>query len=354
MEPSAIEVWDELCDLLKQAGSLLERDDLGLTDFDRGEGLRYLARLAGVGLESFLENQGPRRPEFRRLPPHAGFGLDNPDNVYMSAGIDPTLDYRISGNRGTISYLSFAAQNQNYAKADRITGGAGHLNDEDLQIAPDGTFELMVSQDAQPGNWLRLAPDSSMVLVRQTFMDPSTEVAADLRIECLAPTPPPPRLAPDAVRNLLLGGAMYAIGASSWFADWVAPWREAPNTMHAPDPEHHRLVGGDPNISFYLGYWALGPDERLVLEVTPPVCDYWNFQLANIWTACLDKRYEPISVNKHSATYGPDGSVRIVVAHDDPGEPNWISTAGHDHGIMGLRWVRAESLPAPTLHVDRG
>lgn len=353
MERDAIEVWDEFCDLLKQAGRLLERDDLGLTDFDRGEGLRYLARLAGVGLESFLENQGPRRPGFRRLPPHAGFGLDNPDNVYMSAGVDPTLEYRISGSRGTISYLSFAAQNQNYAKADRITGGAGHLNDEDLDIAPDGTFELIASQEPHPGNWLRLAPDSSMVLVRQTFMDPASEVAADLRIECLAPPPPPPRLDPDAVRNQLLGGAMYAIGASSWFADWVAPWREAPNTMHAPDPEHHRLVGGDPNIVFRLGYWSLAADEQLVIEVTPPECDYWNFQLANIWTECLDKRYEPISVNKHSATYEPDGSVRIVVAHEDPGEPNWISTTGHAHGIMGLRWVRAQSFPMPECRLER-
>jgi hypothetical protein len=352
VEPSAIEVWKEFCGLLEQAGQILERDDLGLTDFDRGEGLRYLARLAGVGLESFLEHQGPRRPEFRRLPAHAGFGLDNPDNVYMSAGIDPTLDYRISGRRGTIAYLSFAAQNQNYAKRERITGGAGHLDDEDLDLAPDGTFELIASQEPHPGNWLQLAPDSSMVLVRQTFMDPATEVAADLRIECLAPAPPPPRLDPDAVRNLLLGGAMYAIGASTWFADWVAPWRETPNAMHAPDPEHHRLVGGDPNIVFRLGYWSLAPDERLVIQVTPPECDYWNFQLANIWTECLDKRYEPISVNKHSATYGPDGSVRIVVAHDDPGEPNWISTTGHTHGIMGLRWVRAQSFPMPDCRVE--
>jgi len=353
VEPTATQVWDEFCDLLKQAGGLLDREDLGLTDFDRGEGLRYLARLAGVGLVSFLENQGPLRPEFRSLPAHAGFGLDNPDNVYMSAGIDPRYDYRIHGSRGTIAYLSFAAQNQNYAKRDRITGGAGHLNDEDLDLAPDGTFTLIASQEPQRGSWLRLAPDSSMILVRQTFMDPTTEVAADLSIECLAPAPPPPRLAPDAVRNQLLGGAMYAIGAASWFADWVAPWRDAPNTMHAPDPEHHRLVGGDPNIVFRLGYWTLASDERLVIEVTPPECDYWNFQLANIWAECLDQRYEPISVNKHSATDEPDGSVRIVVAHEDPGVPNWISTAGHSHGIMGLRWVRARSHPMPECRIER-
>ena len=192
-----------------------------------------------------------------------------------------------------------------------------------------------------------------MILVRQTFMDPATEVAADVRIECLAPPPAPPRLDPAAVRNQLLGAAMYTIGASSWFADWVAPWAEHPNAFHAPDPEHHRLVGGDPNIVFRLGAWAIGPDERLVIEVTPPECDYWNFQLANIWTECLDKRYEPISVNKHSAVLEPDGSVRIVVAHEDPGVANWVSTTGHAHGIMGVRWVRAQSHPMPETRVER-
>jgi hypothetical protein len=353
VEPSATEAWNEFCDLLKEAGRLLERPDLGLTDFDRGEGLRYLARLVGIGLVNALENPGPLRPEFRRLPPHAGFGLDNPDNVYLSVGIDPRHDYRISGRRGTIAYLSFAAQNQNYARRDRITGGAGHIDDDELDLGPDGAFEVIASQEPRPGNWLRLAPDSRMILVRQTFMDPTTEVAADLEIECLTPPPPPPRLDPDAVREQLLGGAMYAIGASTWFADWVAPWRAAPNAMHAPDPEHHRLVGGDPNIVFRLGYWSLAPDERLVIEVVPPECDYWNFQLANIWSECLDKRYEPISVNAHSARPAPDGSVRIVVAHEDPGEPNWVSTAGHAHGIMGVRWVRATTHPMPVCRVER-
>jgi hypothetical protein len=83
VEPSAIEVWDEFCDLMKQAGRVLTRDDLRLTELDEGEGLRYLGRMVSVGLVSFLENQGPRRPEFRALPAHAGFGLDNPDNVYL-------------------------------------------------------------------------------------------------------------------------------------------------------------------------------------------------------------------------------------------------------------------------------
>lgn len=218
------DAWREFCELLADAGEVLQRDDLGLDTFDRAEGLRYLARLTQNGLLSFLEAPGPRHPRFLSMPSHCGFGLDNPDNVYSSAGIDPAQGYRITGTRGTIRYLSFAAQNQNYARRDRITGGAGHLDHTDLEVEADGTFELIASQDEHPGNWLRLAPDSSMILVRQTFADPS-EVAASLEIECLGVDDPPSPLTPSAVPHQLLGGAMYAIGASAWFADWVAPWR---------------------------------------------------------------------------------------------------------------------------------
>jgi hypothetical protein len=31
--------------------------------------------------------------------------------------------------------------------------------------------------------------------------------------------------------------------------------------------------------------------------------------------------------------------VRIVVAHVDPGHPNWLDTAGHARGTIGVRWV---------------
>jgi hypothetical protein len=31
--------------------------------------------------------------------------------------------------------------------------------------------------------------------------------------------------------------------------------------------------------------------------------------------------------------------VRVVVAHRDPGVPNWLSMAGHSRGVLGVRWV---------------
>ncbi|MDX2443339.1 MAG: hypothetical protein QNK30_06020, partial [Bacteroidales bacterium] len=54
----------------------------------------------------------------------------------------------------------------------------------------------------------------------------------------------------------------------------------------------------------------------------------------------LDYRYFNICINKGNAEYNSDGSVKVVVAHTDPGLPNWIDTCGHEEGTMCWRWYR--------------
>ena len=67
----------------------------------------------------------------------------------------------------------------------------------------------------------------------------------------------------------------------------------------------------------------------------------------------LDYRYFTISLNKHTARTGQDGSVRLVVAHEDPGVDNWIETAGHSQGTMCFRWIRAKEHPQPRTFVTK-
>lgn len=338
----SVQAWKAFCDLLADASAVLERDDLGLDDFDRAEGLRYLARLTETAAGSMLGTATPLYPRFRLLS--NGFGMDNPDNHYQGAPVNAEHDYVVRGSRGNLAYLSFAAQNQNYANKDKITGGAGHLQGDQLETDAEGRFEIIASQREHPGNWLRLAPDSSLLLVRQTRADHETEEFVDVDIRCVGVEEPPPPLSPVKVPELLLATALYAIGASSWFADWVRPWRDAPNTLRRGDPDQQRLLGGDPNILSQSGYFSFGPDEALLVEFTPPRCAYWNFQVANIWAECLDTRRQ-VWLNNHTAALEPDGSVRFVVAHRDPGHPNWIDTAGHRHGTMHMRFVNSEAHP---------
>jgi len=194
-----------------------------------------------------------------------------------------------------------------------------------------------------------MTPDTKQILVRQTFLDRLRETPVEVEIECLDADGPPPPLDPTRVAGGLMGSALYAIGCAQWFADWVADFRnKAPvNAFHLPDLENHRRVGGDPNIRIWLGFWELARDEALIIEATPPRCDYWNFQLGNIWAESLDYRFRRVHVNSRTAKLRGDGSFQLVLAREDPGHPNWMDLAGHDHGTMCVRWVRADSHPEP-------
>ena len=46
-----------------------------------------------------------------------------------------------------------------------------------------------------------------------------------------------------------------------------------------------------------------------------------------------------------------DGVFRAVVAHQDPGVPNWIDTMGHTKGPLLFRWVVADHGPQATTTV---
>ena len=150
-------------------------------------------------------------------------------------------------------------------------------------------------------------------------------------------------------------------GAAMLFASWAEGFKKHTNKLPRFDQNVSNMAGGVPDIAYYHSYWRLAPDEALVVESTPPECDYWNFQLSNHWLESLDYRYFPIHVNKHTAQPRADGSVRIVVAHGKPAgadpadnsDPtdNWLDTCGHDFGTMCWRWIKAESHPQPKTRV---
>ena len=344
--------WSEFCDSLKRAGHVVMRPGSPVDAFDRAEGYRYLSRLVRVALESYVEFADPAAPVLRR-PAHetVKIGADNPDNYYQSASISGEYEYRIRGQRGSVHYLGLGTYAGNYGSEKR-RGQSGYIEGSDLQIDSQGRFEIILSCSPAPGkNWLPMEPDTSSLIVRQTFQDRTQEQIADLSIERVGASGPPGPLTPLALDSGLAGAAAYIQGTSSLFCDWSEGFRDQPNTLPPFDPAIAQAAHGDPHIRYYHGYWELGPEQALLIEVTPPECEYWNFQLNNHWMESLDYRYHRIDVNHHAAIKSPDGSVRLIVAHKDPGLPNWLDTAAHERGTMCLRWIRADSHPQPSVRV---
>ena len=343
--------WDEFCDGLKAAGASLKYAGTPQDPFNQAEGYRYLSRLLRAGLENFIEYADPAFPVLRRMVHETvKMGADNPDNYYQNARISGLYEYRIRGKRHTIHYLAFAVQKGGYELGKGLET-TGFLEARDLVLEPDGSFELILSPEQKGKNWLRLDPESILFIVRQTFLDRSAEQLADLHIECIGGPESPANLTPKTLDEGLASAGTLVAGASILFARWAHGFQKHTNRLPRFDPAVSTAAGGLAEIAYYHSYWQLAPDEALLIEVMPPRCDHWNFQLNNHWMESLDYRYHQIHLNKHTAHYEPDGSVRIFVAHRDPGHPNWIRTLGHDRGTMCFRWVRGEEEPEPVTRV---
>jgi len=345
------QAWDEFCDTLKAAGASLSFPGTPHGAFDQAEGYRYLTRLTRAGLEAFIEHADADAPVLHRVVHETTkMGADNPDNYYLTACISGEYEYRISGLRGSVHYLGFGTQIGHYGQSGGMPP-TGYLEGSEMEIADDGRFSVTLSCDERPGNWLPMTPETGTLVVRMTFLDRDNEEPADLTIERIGGATRPAPITPKLIDEGLRSTSTLVAGASLLFAKWARDFQTHSNELPLFDPERSNAAGGDPNIIYYHSHWRLGPDEALVIEATPPECEHWNFQLNNYWMESLDYRYHTVHVNKHTAKYETDGSVRIVVAHEDPGRPNWIDTVGHDSGTMCLRWVRANEHPQPRTRV---
>jgi hypothetical protein len=346
------QVWDEFCDALKRAGAQVLRPEAPATPLDRAEGYRYLTRLLRLGLEMHLEFADPDFPGFF-APSHetAKIGADNPDNLYLMARINGAHDYVIRGERGDVPYLSFGTQKGGYESDGRMEQ-TGFLDGAALDLDAGGRFEVTLSRQRRPGNWLSLAPDSNAVIVRQTFLDRRREQPARMTIQRLDAAGTPQPLSPARLQQGLARAAGFVEGTARLFADWAAGFQAHANALPPADQALCQRVGGDPNIFYYHSYWRLAPDQALRIHLPRiPECRFWNIQANNYWMESLDYRYHRASLNKHSARLDDDGGCTIVLAHHDPGHPNWLETAGHASGTLCLRWVGAREPVHPTTQL---
>ena len=89
--------------------------------------------------------------------------------------------------------------------------------------------------------------------------------------------------------------------------------------------------------SLLFCFYDLEPNEALLVETGTPDARYWSFQLYGLQYFRPSDIGRPTSLN-HRQIAKVDDRVHVVVAHRDPGVPNWLDTTG--------RRARAAQLPA--------
>ncbi len=81
----------------------------------------------------------------------------------------------------------------------------------------------------------------------------------------------------------------------------------------------------------------------MVISIPKSDAPYQGFQLGSMWYISLDYVNHQTSLNSAQAQVDPDGVIRMVVSHRDPGVANWIETTGRRKGILQFRWQRVDS-----------
>ncbi len=293
---------------------------------------------------------------------------DNPDAIYHFARIRGDRAYRVFGQINEQCYTSFTIHG---IAADAGMAGPllGDVNDRNFAVADDGTYELILSASepasvpatepagGQSRNWLRLDPLAHSVVVRSYYHleksaqnDPTINVV--IGIEPLDDPAPPPPLTDATYADRLREGVAFlrqaTIGQNIFGSPSPVPFvSNVPNTL--PMPFSFRDSGlpvpGAADIVYSMGRWNLHADEALVMTGFLPECAFVNVMLWNKHMQTLEYRNRQSSLNQKQITLEPDGSYRLVVAHADPGVPNWLDTEGHEQGSIFWRFLLPETDP---------
>jgi len=337
--------WSHLLDSLRKASGVMLSDDVPRNAADMAAGFRHLLVLLGTGLDQALRAEADPVLAVRPSGVDAVYkwGMDCPDCIYTGAPLRGGETYRLWGNRGSARYVGLQSM-------AGMASSANVLLDE-LDLGAHGEVELILAEDFQEGNWLPTAADATQLVVRHFFYDWDTEVASSLSIERIGTKKERasrPAVDPRAaVARQLIALGDFVVGNLDFFLQFSRP--ETPNTFLPP--LDGTAMGGAAENRPVIGSWELGPDEALLVEVTPPEGLYWSFSLGNPWWETIDYGRHQSSLNGHQAEVDPDGMVRAVIAHDDPGVANWLDTAGHSAGPVILRCVRTETAPIPITRV---
>ena len=338
--------WNDFCDQLKEAGELIFRDTTPVQDIDRAKGLRLLARNVALGLQFNLDNNDPDFPELLHyFDPIRKQGGDNTDALYVGAPINGQHTYRVSGQRGTARYFAVTVLED----GNTPWGGAvvGHLIDSEIAVAEDGSFEIIVGPEQHDGNWIKTTPGSWRLTFRQFFADWENEEPMVARIDRLGELEHDPVLTPAQVQQGLLNSAAWVRDSTWYWADMLDKWKVQPNNFLSYRQLDDNAIDATPGGEPLICYWQVPQDEVLIVRVTPPPANYWAVEFGNYWWETMDYRYRLCSTNCHHAVLEDNGELILVVAHDDPGLPNWLDPSGHVEGYITLRWMGAQSYPVP-------
>lgn len=342
----------ELIDLLREVDQRYLGPEWNLhSDADIAEGTRAVMHMLQGGLASHFEDD-PDHPTFRKIvTPTRKFTGDNPDAIYFEAPVRHGLVYRVRGRTAGAVYVSITVET-GPRDGTMGTGTAGVINDTMFDVSDEGAFEITLGGPEQARNWLPLPEDANRITTRHYFEEEETAAADDLRsvpltIEVIGGDQQPVRPPDDAsvaeglrrvagfVRARTLGMPPMANREQPAFVSTT------PNEFPPPvKPGGLGLAAFD--AAYSMAPYVIGPDQALVIDARWPDCRSGYVCLWTRHQMTYDYVNRQVGLNRKQTTLEPDGSFRIVIAHQDPGCPNWLDSEGRPFGIVFWRYFLPE------------
>ena len=272
--------------------------------------------------------------------PGSRTGGDNPDNVYRLAGISHGTRYRVTGR----------AVGKEPANASfTLVGDYGTSvtiqtsESSNFERLPDGSFVLTIDAEPAAGraNHLTTARHVKFLYVRDSMSDWAKETPYALEIERLGPACAAP-LSRDEMAHRAMFRAKEGVALYFWFQSTFTNMR--PNTHRLLPP--NRGTGGLVTQAVGRGWFHVGPDDAVIMDIEPGGAAYAAVQLSNWMFQSLDADRTTSSLNSSQCVPDADGRIRAVISRQDPGVANWLD-CGKYAGIMTmLRWQGLSAQPA--------
>ena len=350
----------ELIALLQEIDSRWAGPDWNMNSAaDITEGHRALMHMLEGGLASMFECD-PAAPSFRRIvTPSRKFSGDNADAVYFDAPVSPQHSYLVRGNMSGAIYVSITVE-MGTEGGGMASKTCGVINDTEFDTDADGSFEIHVGGEARKRNWLPLEKGASRLTTRHYYEEEESAAANPARLPFLSiqrlDQGPPPAVPGDAAVAAGIGRVAKFVRARTLEMPPMAGQKQlppfvglTPNEFPAPvKPGALGLAAFD--AAYSMAPYMLGPDEALVITGRWPDCRCANVSLWNRHQQTYDYANRRISLNRAQTRLEPDGSFRMVLAHKEPGIPNWIDTEGRPFGLVFWRFM----LPEGEIEAPRG
>lgn len=320
----------------------------GMNSHDKALGNRFLLHVLLQALMLELESD-PKHPWLQsQVTPWVKLGGDNADAIYHATPVDGSQRYRVVGETAGAVYTSITVEagGERAGYAGRI---AGVINDTQYDVDADGRFEVFLGGPPRERNWIALPADASRISVRHYFEDdpPAASVMhkrVPISIESLDRVPPPRAPNDDSIAAAIARVERHFRSRTidQPMPDPLPTWLSlTPNVIEAP-LEPGTMAYAAKDAAYTQAPWAIEEDEALVLTGRWPAGRFGNVTLWNRYIQSFDYRTRNISLNRKQTVLEPDGSFRIIVAHQDPGLPNWLDTGGATRGVMFWRFMLPE------------